>query len=450
MFKQETVSTSQVSKIYADMLQDFCEIKINNSIELSESQKYAYDKFVKGKNVLVIGKAGVGKSVLIKYIKDNTCKTVYVTATTGVSAYNIGGMTIHSYMGFGTGEADIDTLYTKMSKIENTFQRIINTDILIIDEISMMSAEFFEKIHCLCCRVRNNGKLFGGIQLILTGDFNQLQPVFNSKNLDRRLLIESKLFLSEFKKDDNIVELKTNFRQKNDPIYSNILNNIRQGFITEEQKDLLEERLNHKADNNIIKLVPTNNLAKQFNDIELNKIKSQKFIFKADYSPKNISNLLKFELTKQFMNKGLELLELKSGARVMLVKNLSVNEGLINGALGTIIEIKNTEITVKFDSGLRKIITKAKWEIQDPFTKDVLTAKQFPLILAYSITIHKSQSLSLEKANIYLEKCFCENQIYVALSRVKTLDGLYINYFCEDEIKRSDKIVEYLTSIGCE
>jgi ATP-dependent DNA helicase PIF1 len=207
-------------------------IPIEYNLDLSSTQKEAFDKFKSGESLLILGSAGTGKSKLVKefykHVKKNSSdKMMYITSTTGISAYNIGGITINSFMGIGTGEDSLEVLIKRLRYKIAIKDRIRRTDILVIDEISMMSAAIFEKINSIFQILKRSKKPFGGVQIILTGDFLQLETVFSNNNGDNRLIIESDLFKKLFEK--STVILKENFRQSSDKEYIDILMRIRKG-----------------------------------------------------------------------------------------------------------------------------------------------------------------------------------------------------------------------------
>jgi ATP-dependent DNA helicase PIF1 len=342
--------------------------------------------------------------------------------------------------------------------------RIINTDILVIDEISMLSAELFEKLNIICQEIRKNKTFFGGIQVVFTGDFLQLLPVFNKnkniyKECDERLIIESFIFQQAFT-SKNIILLKENFRQKNDDLFISLLNRVRNGTFTKQDITILNTKRLKDHDNNIKKcvyLVSSNKKAKLMNDLELSKLDSSDIKYEAIYNSsgknKEIKELLINELQFQFNQRGIHQLFIKINARVMLIKNLDISRGLVNGALGTIKNIIydntiNQYIPlVLFDGNenVEELIYPASWELEiDGCTA---TASQIPLMLAYSITIHKSQSLTLEMAILDLEDCFCDHQIYVALSRLRSLNGLYLESFNPSKITINKKMKAFIDTL---
>lgn len=430
-------------------------------IKLSTDQQRALSLFNSGSNLLIMGSAGVGKSFLIKEMKyqtmKNTDKKIVITATTGIAAYNINGITINSFMGIGTGEKPVEYL---LRRIRNKFvvqDRIRRTDILIIDEISMASAELFEKINLICQSVRKNNRLFGGIQVILTGDFLQLLPVFNKNpkffpNQDTRLLFESELFQKYFTKR-NIILLTSNFRQS-DKLFIELLLRLRKGNSTKSDIDVLKSRLisNIKQDfNKTVYLVSSNKHAQTINQTNLTKNPNQPITFTSSFNEEGDTELCKdltTELNNQFEQKGINTITLKKGVRVMLLKNLSVEEGLVNGSVGTIIDFQTYDLKqyplVHFDNRIKRLITPVEWQLELNDSK--VTAVQLPLMLCWAITIHKSQSLTLEKAVLYLDDCFCDSQVYVALSRVKSLDGVFLKSFNENKIFVNSKVKAFLSN----
>lgn len=439
---------------YTEMLS---EMGISTSVRdiLSESQRKALDMISSGKNVFIHGCAGTGKSFLIEYIRNNLKgKRIAVTATTGVSAYSIRGSTINRFTGIGTGENKADSLIKNVLKGPGK-DNIRNIDTLVIDEISMMSAELFEKLDIIFKRLRGNTKaLFGGIQLVVCGDMFQLLPVFSrneklyGQEQDKRLIIESAIFCKHFKK--TTVYLEKNFRQQGDKVYNDMLQRLRYGELLESDEYILNDRVGIPCEENTLHLVSSNVMANKINQDKLAELEEDMVIFEAKYSNNRgseprVHELLLTDLKYQFSQKGLERLVLKKGCKVMLVKNIDTDAGLVNGAIGVVLDI-TTSVQVKFDNGVTKSIAACEWKLEHGDTS--VTAIQFPLIVAYALTIHKSQSLTLDKVVIDLgDSIFCHHQTYVALSRVKSLDGVFLTGFNPKKIKVSNIVVDYMRVI---
>lgn len=466
MFKNNTFEKEyKLNKCITEMLGDLS-INVDENDHLSDTQKKAFELYKQCKILLILGGAGCGKSHVLNTMEHYTKtqhshKNVYITSTTGISAHHIGGTTINSLFGVGTGEAPVEMLVKKVSQKIVYRDRIRQMDILFIDEISMLSADLFEKINIICQKIRGNKLFFGGIQLILTGDFLQLTPVFNkqfNENMDDRLLIESDIFIKHFnKKNGNVIILTQNFRQQKDPSFINLLMKIRTKTFNDNDISVLNNRKIKKSELDICKdfvhLVSSNKKAQIINESRLEKLKDPMFIFNTIYTievDNEITKLIHKELQYQFKQKNIETLNIKKGARVMLIKNLDISLGLVNGALGTVqnmIRVNNNFCPeVLFDNNVKKIIEPVTWDLEMDNYK--CSAMQIPLMLAYACTVHKSQGQTLQNAVLDLEDAFCDHMVYVALSRVVSIDGLYLKSFNPSKIKINDKMKKYLDELN--
>lgn len=417
--------------IYNEMLKE----TIGKGIyELSDKQKKAVKLFKSGKNLLILGEAGCGKSFLIKeltsYLKIKNIKYA-ITALTGIAAFNINGITIHSFTGIGIAKYSKEILLKRLKK--ESILNIKYIKVLFIDEISMMSSDLFDKLNYIFQNVRKNSLLFGGVQVVFTGDFFQLQPVFNNTDSNTKLLFENETFIKEFTLK-NIINLDYIFRQS-ELQFKNILSSIRLGTFTLDDINYLKKNsltnISNVNSKKFIKLVSTNAQANTINTIELESIENELHEFNIiDNNNKdtmsNVKQFLYNELILQLTHKQLLNVKLKIGCKVMLVVNLDVETGLVNGALGTIVDFdkcSNFPI-VLFTNNVKQIINPYEFKIE--FDNVNVSIFQIPLILGYAITIHKCQSLTLDNIHVDLYNCFCNAQVYVALSRVKSLNGLYI------------------------
>lgn len=453
----------EILELMKEHIGDFIDTNPMAEVEmsLSQEQREAYDAFKRGRNVLFIGEAGTGKSHLIRacqeYIRNTTKKTMVLTSTTGISAYNIGGITINAFMGIGTGDAPVDRLLSRVRRNKQAVARLRDVDVLVIDEISMMSAALFEKVHAVLASVRRSNALFGGVQLVLSGDFMQLLPVFSGpisngdKEEDKRLLVECPLFVSSFTKH-NTVSLSKNMRQSDDTRYAQLLSRLRMGVHTAVDIATLLERMG-VAQGQVVRLVSSNWKAGHINSAELDKLRTEHREYTVEWKSKSASDYLKQELHQQLRQRGMDVLRLKVNARVMLVKNIDVEAGLVNGATGTVESFTFEGYpVVAFDGNTgTHVIPNIEWELEDSQSKVV--ARQVPLMLAWALTVHKSQSLTFERCELDIGDSFCDHHVYVALSRVKSLDGLYLKSFDPARVTVNEKsaafTVEFTKSKKC-
>lgn len=466
-FKNNPVSSDFINSNFQDLLTDYLGVDtIDFNDNLSVSQKKAFELFKQKKSLLILGPAGTGKSKLIKTMENYTnsygTDKIYLSSTTGISAYNIGGVTVHSLFGIGTGDLEITQLVKKVVRKTAQKKRILNMDILVIDEISMLSASLFEKLNVICQTIRKNNLFFGGIQLILTGDVLQLGMICNKntdiyKEIDKRQIVESPLFNTIFnKKENSVVTLCENFRQKDDPIFINLLLRVRNGTFTEDDINLLNTRkVLPKDPSKHVHIVTSNRKAQMINEIELNKLHTEEIKYTSLYSSfgsnKEMTSILTKELQSQLNLRGLNELVLKVNCRVMLVKNIDVSQGIVNGSIGTIvqfIEDKTTKLNlplVKFDNNIELLISPTPWEIDIDNCK--VTATQIPLMLAYSVTCHKIQGTTLDSAVLDIEDAFCDHQVYISLSRLKSLDGMYLKSFDSKKITVNKVMKNFLDNL---
>lgn len=382
------------------------------------TQKDALEILKMGYNCYITGAAGSGKTHLLnEYIKflKNKGVEVGITASTGIAATHMGGTTIHSWSGLGIKddltEYDLEDLESK----KYLYDRFKNTDVLIIDEISMLHHFRLDLVERIARHLKRNQLPFGGMQIILCGDFFQLPPVSRMGEKESHFSYKSETWK---KLDLKICYLEEQFRHKDDK-FIKILNGIRGNNLSEESLFCLNSRNNACLKEGVepTKLHTHNINVDTINDTELNKLSGQIFAYKMeDKGRKALVDALKKSCLAP------EVLRLKKGARVMFVKN-NFEEGYANGTLGKVIECSNYGPKVMLTSG--KIITpeKVNWVIEDD-GKIKATITQYPLRLAWAITVHKSQGMSLDAVEVDLSKSFERGMGYVALSRVRTLEGL--------------------------
>ncbi len=416
---------------------------------LSEEQKQAVYALEDGENIFISGSAGTGKSYLLQYLKANYSDSgLHITASTGIAAVHVGGQTLHSWAAIGLGnlpaEQIIENLFS--AKFSRVRRKLKLAKMLAIDEISMISAPVFDLINELLKAVRQDERPFGGLQLILFGDFLQLPPVNRDGQLanDYQFCFQSNAWRELNPKP---IMLKTVFRQE-DKDFVKLLNNIRFGKIDEDDILTLKSRINLPDKISAIKptiLASHNAQVDAINQTYLKQIVGNSQVFAAKFS--GDSSKIDF-LRKNCL--AAEKLELKVGAQVMMLKNTYQKEGVINGSLGVIKEFskKNNHPIVEFNNGTLLTIAPEVWALEkfDVEKREIVTEAemiQVPLLLAWAITIHKSQGMTLDKVKCDLSKVFADGQIYVALSRVKTLEGLHIDGLDFNRIRANQDIVEF-------
>lgn len=438
-------------------------------INLELNPQFAYALHVMentNKNVFITGKAGTGKSTLLQYFRLNTKKNIVVLAPTGVAAVNVKGQTIHSFFNF---KPDITPNTAKDVKVKDK-KVYKNLDAIVIDEISMVRADLLDSIDIF---LRKYGKKkkepFGGIQMIFIGDLYQLPPVvtYREKELfsnyykspyffNAKVFETSQLKLSENKNyafDMELVELEKIYRQKDEEFIS-LLNAIRNNTVTDEQLEKLNQRYNpsfKEPDNEFyIYLTSTNELADAINNEKLSEIKGDVLCYRG-------------EIEGQFHSKDLptsELLEFKTGAQVMLLNNDTLGRW-INGTLGVVKGVEKSYdspdvIIIELADKTCVEVTPYKWEMfkfffdekeNTIFSEPVGSFLQYPLRLAWAVTIHKSQGKTFDRVIIDIGRgTFSHGQMYVALSRCTTFDGIVLKQRIQKKhIMMDYKVVNFVT-----
>ena len=418
--------------------------------------KQIFESYLNEENIFITGPGGTGKTYTIKTIYEDAIsnnKRICVTALTGVASVllDCNATTIHSWSGVGISNKPETEIINKINQSKFYKHNWENTDILIIDEISMMSCKLFELLNKIGQVIRCNKKPFGGIQLIFSGDFFQLPPV-----KETFFCFESELFNNTF---DKIINLTKVFRQ-NDNIYKKLLLNMRKGLISRKSIELLNSKMVDenfdKSTTNITRLVPTKSKAFEINKYFIDNIKDKKYIYKRTYK-ENSENLNKTEKIKldlmsekekeseyNYIKESTlteENLVLKKGAYVMCIANLDLELGIANGTTGIVVDFTPEKLPiVQFDKH-KIVIGKKQWKSENV---PGISVFQIPLILAWGITIHKAQGLTLDKAIIDIGKDLFEaGQMYVALSRIKSLEGVYLKEFNINNLKINYKVLSY-------
>ncbi|HEY0177173.1 MAG TPA: AAA family ATPase [Pedobacter sp.] len=421
-------------------------------------------------NIFLTGKAGTGKTTLLKRIREKSTKKMVIVAPTGVAAMNAKGTTINSFFqlpsgSFFPGDISLENLQSGFISIQSmvsdlSYSRektnLINElELLVIDEVSMVRCDLMDVIDAILRSVRKNNAPFGGVQLLLIGDLYQLPPV--TKREDWAFL--SRAYASPYFFEGHVirrnpllqVELTTVFRQT-EPEFINILNTIRNNRISESELALLNKRydpLFGAADGlNPIIITSHNAEANAINKMKLDELPGTEYTFDG-------------EISGEFREAGIQAeqtLKLKEGAQIMFIKNDSGdNRKFYNGKIGTVRSIKDSEIYISFPGEEDILLEKTSWQSfeykTDPeqtiVQQQVGEFSQYPIKLAWAVTIHKSQGLTFDTAIIDAGKSFIAGQVYVALSRVRTLEGLILkSKISTDSLRSNTEVISYMKPVN--
>ncbi len=401
------------------------------------TQAEALDILKMGKNVFITGPAGSGKTHVINsyvnYLKSHAVD-VAVTASTGIAATHIGGMTIHSWSGLGVKDVLTDYDIENLMEKAYLYKRFERTKVLIIDEVSMLHHFRLDLIEWICRTMKRNEKPFGGMQIILCGDFFQLPPVTRGDVVESEFAYKAESFLaSKF----TICYLSEQHRQK-DSTYLSILNQIRENKVSSKTIELLKSRLNKDPDSGLesTRLYTHNIDVDTVNKRHLDLISGtpRKYYMTSKGSSGLTETLKKSCLSPQE-------LELKIGAKVMFTKN-HTEGGYVNGTLGIVKEFNSFgDPIVVSNSGIEFQVSSQSWKIEEE-GKVKAEISQLPLRLAWAITVHKSQGMSLDAMEVDLSKSFVKGMGYVALSRVRSLSGMKLLGFNDVSLLVDPEVLE--------
>ena len=432
---------------------------------LNTEQEAVMAEILAGKSVFITGPGGVGKSYLVREIKSRLLeagRSVAVTAMTGCAALQLecGAKTLHSWASIGLGRESVDALVAGIRRFNNqkAKARWKHTDVLIIDEVSMMTPDLLEKLDSVGRIIR--GKFatpMGGLQIVFVGDFCQLPPVFKDLSggeVEPALLFECGVWAEIVQ---TTICLKQIQRQS-DPVFQQILNEARMGALTAESVAVLEGRkvkdtvLKEQLEASTVKptlIFSRNNKVDDINNKNMDALdtplvpRKSKICYSTKTDPGTVNPedpAIKYALSRLENDAPyVPMLSMKVGAQVMLITNLDVEAGLVNGSRGVIIQFTETELPiVEFRNGIKMTIDLATWMTEEfPF----IGMAQIPLRIAYAITIHKSQGATLDCALVDVGKdTFEYGQAYVALSRVKEMESLYVHDLDAEAFRAHPKV----------
>lgn len=436
----------------------------------SEQQELAFNSYKGGENIFITGPGGCGKSYFIKKVYEDALqnhKKVSVTSMTGCSAILLGcnATTIHRWGTLGLGNSDPVQLTRKIMKMKRT-GNYIETDLLIIDEVSMLNEKLFETLDTLCKRLRKEPNIpFGGMQLIFSGDFYQLPPVCKDKTntKESNFCFQSALWDETF---HNIYLFNESFRQQEDTEFCKMLMEIRKGQVSFDTVEKLVEcskkRINDDDPVKPTKIFPIKKTVDNINKTELSKLTEKMYKYNVSVyhnekkimdigliQEKELKNMIDYTCQNSIFEQELELC---IGCQVMCISNINQEIGLVNGSQGVVNKFvyssENQQYypVVKFDNIDEPItITENGWTLEN---NEHYQLKQLPLILSWAITTHKSQGLTIQKALIDIgSNVFEYGQTYVALSRMTSMDGLYLSRINAKKIKAHPEVMKFYNNL---
>ena len=398
---------------------------------LNEEQNNALKCVMDGHSILLTGSAGTGKSYTIKYIIEylnNANKKYAITASTGTAAVIIGGQTLHSFLGLGLGTGSVKEILNNILKNKKKYESILNLDVLIIDEISMIDKELFEKISIILSIIKSNDKFFGNIQLILVGDFCHLAPVKGKY-----------CFLADIwnKMNIKIVLLEKLIRHNEDLLFQQMLKILRKGKCTDNIIKVLNKLKDTKFENGIIptKLYPINVNVDKINNIEIEKLKAEGNISK---TYRAVTSCDKEKEGEKFT------IELTLNAQIIVIRNINVEDSLVNGTRGIIKHLGEDFVII---NDVKGNIHKIKY-FTDTFNNVISSKSSYiihmPIRICYALSIHKSQGMTIDALELDLgSNIFTCGQSYTALSRAKKLSSIKIIDIDKDSFRTNIDVKKF-------
>lgn len=399
------------------------------------TQKEALDILKTGRNVFLTGAAGSGKTFVlreyIKYLKDLNAN-LGITASTGIAATHTDGITIHSWSGIGIRDNLNKSELMEIAEKQHVKKRVKNAKVLIVDEISMLPHFRLDLVDSVLRKIKNSAEPFGGMQVVFCGDFFQLPPVHRAGERESLFAYHSDSWKN--------LELKVCYlseqHRQSDQKYLKVLNAVRGASVSQEIIEILNERFGKESELEPTRLYSHNSHVDSENEEALQKISGKIF----EYGMKERGNRHLVDTLK----KGClapEILRLKVGAKVIFVKN-NFEEGYVNGTLGIVEKCGYEEVRVRTVSGKVIEVKRASWIVEED-GKIKAEINQYPLRLAWAITIHKSQGMSLDAAIVDLSQSFEKGMGYVALSRIRSLGGLFLKGLNTLALQVNDEVLDF-------
>ncbi|KDN35967.1 hypothetical protein RSAG8_11178, partial [Rhizoctonia solani AG-8 WAC10335] len=462
-------------------------------ITLTEEQRFILSKVINDKaNLFFTGSAGTGKSVLLREVIRRLRETVgdparlQVTASTGIAALNIGGITLHSFAGIGLGELPVQDLLARIRGVKSTYNRWLKTQVLVIDEISMVSGKLFDLIDRVAREIRQSTRPFGGIQLVVSGDFFQLPPISDERDIntgyeiDPPFAFESKCWKTTFPQAYKLTRV---FRQT-DTAFIRLLDELRHGITTDDTINILKGLHRPiKCNDGILptEIYPHRHSVQRANLYHLAKLDTHQYTYQSidKYGIDRHGYPVRIPDAEVMLEKRApRTLALQVGAQVMCTHNIT-DSNLVNGSIGRVIGFATPEqaldegypiagaaLTISDDGTLKRPSINKQFRVQSwPLVKFVNSGeflmppvdftldngvggvrarrRQIPLILAWALTIHRAQGQTIDRLRVDLGKTFAPGQAYVAISRCKSLEGLQVVNFSPSSVFVNKKVIDW-------
>ncbi len=407
---------------------------LENSVELTPCQEKALKQLKSGENTFLSGGAGTGKSFLIKHFhKTLDPKAFPILASTGAASVLVGGRTFHSFFGLGILEGGVEKTVEKALGNKRLVKRLQKVQGVIIDEVSMLSSEVLQAAEEISRLARSKDSPWGGLQVIVVGDFAQLPPVTRGQAQKDWAFLDPVWQFSDFKL--SLLREQTRCKDKD---YMEILEEVREGRVTDRVKSYLDSKLDEiSVDVDLTRLFPRKNMVSDFNNQKLEEIESEEVVIESVYSG---AQRFVDRLTK--MAPVPPQLRIKVGAYVMTLQN-DPKGRFVNGSTGYVKEISNNSLILELVSGKIVEVEKTSFSMLDAEGETVATLTNFPVNLAWSTTIHKSQGQTLDKVYVDLRRLWEPGQAYVALSRIQEGEGLYLRGWDPSSIKADHEVLKF-------
>lgn len=407
-------------------------------MELNTDQRAALEALRSSDNVFLTGAAGSGKSFLLRhFLKDKDPKSFPILATTGSAAILVGGRTFHSFFGLGIMEGGVKATVERAGKNRRLMKRLKETESIIIDEISMLAATTLRAAEEIACVARGNTRPWGGIRVIAVGDFCQLPPVNPFKKEKEWAFLDSTWHKSSF-----VPAIMREIMRTTDKEFLRILNLVRYGRVTGDVGDFLNRRcVKIPADFEGTRLFARRDDVERHNLERLSKLTTPLHTFNTTYRG-NAKSIEDFKRHAPIP----ETISLREGALVMLRQNDPKNKW-VNGSLGHLKEIKPLHLGIQLLNGRDVLVERNDFTLLDAEGMPAVTASNFPVTLAYAITIHKAQGTTLDKMTVDLRRLWEPGQAYVALSRARASDALWIEGWNTASIFLDPAVLEFHRSL---